>query len=379
MTSYRLQILPDEPSQIEHSRERIKQEIKDFQSSYLTNNPHKKDDERIKLLFKDLNDGRFWGTLSYMDGASNPQYSPFLERSTPHEQRKKRENVRLWARQNFSDANLEQILNVAVNTAFLAPFGTYGWPGLTRPHSILYRELVEKTDSMFSGIIDGQFRKRLNNGRFWEELPDMWSYLNSGLSFHVVADVLESNFGDLDVSFAPKGFRIFYGKTDVVKSDPGRPCFELSLLNNRAIDLYLKFLKRLDLSRNEVGISEEDIGYLVAPYVVEVLNTREGAPRFNGRKSEDYKTRLRDPMINHYVNNSKHVRKVMVGSVDLRLCYGSNKPMVRDFIDVLDDKTQFLSGVLYRAESYNKSRIVEELKRLGIEVNTNIVYDYIIK
>lgn len=382
MASYKLQLLPDEPGQIEHSRERIKQEIKDFQNSYFTNNPDKRDDQKIKLLFKDLNDGRFWGTLSQIDGVSKVRkYGLIWDRSTPQEQRKRREDARIWARQNFSDANLEQILNIAVNTAFLTPFGTYGWPGLTRPHSILYRELVSKTDSMFSGIVDRQLRKRLNNGRFWEELSDMWSYLNCGLSFEVVSDVLESNFSDLDVSFAPKGFGIFYGKKGVVKSDPRRPCFELSLLNNRTIDLYLKFLKKLDSSKNEIRITEEDIGYLIAPYVVELLETRESGdvPRFNGQKSEDFKTRLQDPMIRHYANTSEHVRNVMMGLSELILCHGYRKSMVRDFMDILDDKIKFLLEMHYNTESYNRSHLVEELKRLDIQISTRKVYDISIR
>ena len=126
MSNFTLEILPDNPEQIAHSRERIKQEIEIFKGIYLADNPEKINDPRIKSLFKDLNSGRYWGALTLIDGHSDDKHPFFYypDHKSPNIQRKERHEARAWARRSFNDAGLEKILNICTNTALLTPFGT---------------------------------------------------------------------------------------------------------------------------------------------------------------------------------------------------------------------------------------------------------------
>jgi hypothetical protein len=368
MTRYNLQLLPSNPDQIGNSREIIKRELWEFGKRYNSEHPGRKYDPNMVSLFEDLRDGRFWGTLALIDGyaqrTEHPSYGPTnrsFENST-----KKRQEARIWARKNFSVAELEKILNIAVNTAFLTPFGASGWPGTTRAHSVLYQELVEKEHSMFFGVVDKPLKRRLNNGRFWEELPDMHPGTNGGLSYEIVGDVLEANFHDLDIDFAQKGFELMFRRNSMLRSIAydSRQLFELHGLNNRAIDLYLNFVRRLDKSRQKIGITKKDISYLVAPYVVELLETRgqnESIPRFNG-SSEDFKARLEDPMVRSYLNRPGHVRNVMMETIASTLLYGERTDMARDCLNVLTDKSRFIVDMLAHADPDYRSSIVEAVR-----------------
>jgi len=367
---FKLQLLPEDPANIEFSREKIRQEIKDYETAYYSSHPESVGDRKVGLLFQDLYQGGYWRILNAVDGYSRiSSCIPFFERKSPLEYRQERQRARIWGRRTFGDEGLGKLLNLAVNEAFLAPYGTEGWPGLTRPHSILYEDLVEKDDSIFSGVIGPELKRRLNNGRFWEELPDMWPWLNAGSSFRIAGDVLEATPA-LDVNFAPRGFEIFHSRRVMGKKDPKTPAFKLGLLSNKTIDFYLSFVKRIQVSKEELGISENDIAYLVAPYVVELMNvTEQDIPRFNSPGSPDFRERLRDPMISHYLNTSEHVRSVLMHKLEMDLSYGSRESPVTDILSCVEDRLTFVSQMIFRAEdTYNVNRMVGKLKRKGIDL-----------
>lgn len=69
----------------------------------------------------------------------------------------------------LSHDELQEVLDVCVGFALSEKPDIRGAPGNFRGHGILFEYLVEKTDTPFSGIVDEALRKRLNNGRFWEE------------------------------------------------------------------------------------------------------------------------------------------------------------------------------------------------------------------
>jgi len=367
---FKLQLLPEDPANIEFSREKIRQEIKDYETAYYSSHPESVGDRKVGLLFQDLYQGGYWRILNAVDGYSRiSSCIPFFERKIPLEYRQERQRARIWGRRTFGDEGLGKLLNLAVNEAFLAPYGTEGWPGLTRPHSILYEDLVEKDDSIFSGVVNPQLKERLNNGRFWEELPDMWSCLNNGFSSRVVSDVLEAT-PQLDVDFASRGFKILNSRRDTSKLNQRQKTFEMGSLRNRNIDIYLQFVSKLHDCQGEIGISENDIGYLVAPYVAVLMHrTEDGIPRFNGSNSPSFKERLRDPIVTHYINTSEHVRSVLMNELEVYLCYGNNAYIDREVISCVDDPLTLIAQMCFRAEhSDNVPTMIRKLKHQGINL-----------
>ena len=221
--------------------------------------------------------------------------------------------ARQWARESFSGDELEKLLNICVNQALLRPLET-NWPGSYRAHSILFRELVDKRDSMFAGVVDEKFRKRLNNGRFWEELSDLSPGINNGSSYVVVGDVLENYFSELDVAFAQKGFELIKGN----KVHPESLRFSLHYLRDAAIDRYAVFVEKLHEQRTKLKLSDENMTALIIPYLEECISVgncwddivEEGRPRFeeNGNCVKNFKQRLQEPWLAHYLATNDVVR-----------------------------------------------------------------------
>ncbi|MBI4141153.1 hypothetical protein HY485_04930 [Candidatus Woesearchaeota archaeon] len=329
---YRLNFLPEDVAKKPQSCGEIVKRAYEFKEEYLKKHSDKKSD-RLNLLFQDLANTRFWGVLSLVDGCynhSNPD-SP-----------EKMQLARVWAKEFFTESELEDLLNICVNEALLAPLRT-GWPGSTRGHKILYRELVEKPDSLFKGFVDEEFRKRLNNGRLWELLPDLSPGLNNGVAYVVVSDVLDNHLDDISVSFVPKGFELY------CVNYCSKPY--LCWLSDKTIDNYVRFVELIDCEKSKVGISEGVVAELLVPYVLETVTLQgfdddyPGLPRFDGEHSKDYKARLQEPFVAQYLAKNDVVRDALAKDLSDKCSWGDREDFVFKVIEVLPDPFEFLSRV----------------------------------
>lgn len=292
---------------------------------------------RLMDLFKDLEDTRFWGVLSRIDGSSNYMNPEPIE---------KREEKRKWARENFEHHELNNLLNIVFNQALLMPLET-AWPGTKRGHSILYEELVDKKDSMFYGVVDERLHKLLNNGRFWEELIDLSPGTNSGMSYLIVEDVLLNNFDELDVDFAPKGFEIFYRRS----GDQERS-FNIRHMSNKSIHNYYLFINKLNENKRRLRIKDEDMEHLVKPYIEAVIDTDEdGIPKF-----KDFKNRLINPCILPYILKFEGVKEEIAEQLRLNVEYdSSNIEHVVDVLDILPNRDEIFNKMLREADNPSKA------------------------
>lgn len=229
---YTLQLLPDDKEQISASRYQIVTDAARFVAdsilSYDTAVRHKTTSPgpRLLSLGQDLLHARFWGVLNGIDGYASPHK---LEESII---------TRAWAQERFTPHQLEQLLNIAVNQALLKPYKT-AWPGTNKGHSILYRELVEKEESRFAQVVTVNFRRRLNNGRFWENIPDLQRYRGES-SFSLMNDVLENHFTDLDPQFVPQGLELMNAAASDIVLSP-----EIRFLSKTALNRYKTFISSL--------------------------------------------------------------------------------------------------------------------------------------
>src|SRR3989344_4178424 len=179
--TYTIKLLPDDATSIETSRQQIIKDAGELVSkimlgrlthtAYFSTNAQDgqqtaqekelnklksklKNAERRMTLAQDILDARFWGTLTTLDGnLFRPElplmFNPLQKREEHELQNKER---RTWTAEQFNPLELEQILNVAINQAFLVPH-TPRWPGQERPHSTLYEHLVQLEDSLFKHAV----------------------------------------------------------------------------------------------------------------------------------------------------------------------------------------------------------------------------------
>jgi len=297
----------------ENAKRKVSVDARKFGEEYRKTHLDKITDVNLGHMLKELEDGCFWGVLTRIDGSSDPVTSNPFSVSNPFVDQpdSEKERSREWAMINFTPKELQMILDIITRTALISPRATAS-PGTNKGHSILYQHLIEKPNSIFSGVADESIRKRLNNGRLWEELPDMQKGLNSGLSYRYVQDALTKYFGDLDANFAPIGFKIFYrnhGKNGI---------FDLEYISDRAVDNYLLFMSEIDKKKDELGLTTDDIQYLMASYVEAVLSFVDRddgngpVKRFGGRSSRSYRDRMKDPIVMDYVIKSKRVRDASI-------------------------------------------------------------------
>jgi len=227
-------------------RETVRCEAGRFPWDYLQTNPQRVIDQKLGQLFKDLQNGRFWGVIRMIDGS----YNEFVP-----EHPQEREKARKWAKEKFTPYELKKILKICIGTALTNPYGSTS-PGAHKGHSILYQELVEKSDSMFKEDVDEDFRKRLINGRLWEEIPYMMSALNGGISYKRVENILINHFDELDVGFIPQGYKIFQ------RNGGENNNFDLTNLSDEGINMYGQFLIHA-----KFNLTHEQSGHLAIPYL----------------------------------------------------------------------------------------------------------------
>jgi len=377
--SLEIKLLPDDKESIESSRKEIIDHARQFVVRILDKHlnqpgqPSSGIDQRHALLAKDILNGRFWGTLFYIDGRKYVVRGGFYP-STPAETReelaKKNEETRAWARNHFHNFELEEILNIAVNQALLRPYKT-SLPGTRRGHSVLYQDLVEKDDSMFSEAITDEFRRRLNNGRFWEELPDVKISINHGNGIYVVRDVLENHFDDLDVDFV-----VSHGLELMRYSAQGRKLDELDLkyIGEVALDRYAQFLSRID---EHEDVSPEIIEELLRPYVSTVLAwDSEESPYYNGEKDLDdiqrgrFQDKLQTPILQKYLDQSAGIREhtagILTDGINWRTNeYGQHSEFVKEVLDNVPDPKAIMGLMLPQLQTESGIRFFQESEQHG--------------
>ena len=373
-----IRLLADDKDSIEVSRKEIIQRATCFVVRILDKNtcgigsqPSGMDLEEA-LLARDILNGRFWGTLDKVDGRKYiPSVFPFTSENTKAQHDQKNIAARAWANQHFHKFELEEMLNIAVNQAVLRPYHT-AWPGTRRGHSLLYRDLVEKEGSMFSEAVTDQFRKRLNNGRFWEELPYVQVGVNSGHGIRVVRDVLENHYDDLNVGFAAShGLELMRFSAD----DRKIISLDLKYLGEAALKRYAQFLARIDEEwKVQPGIIEE----LLRPYLSNVLgwDADSEGPYYDGEKDIDeiqrgrFQDKLKVPIVQTYLDRSlgirEHVAKTLAEGISW--CsngYGQHSRFVKEVLGQVPDQRVVVDLMLKHLQSDKSIRFFQESAEHG--------------
>jgi hypothetical protein len=247
---YTLTLLPDEPLFIGSSRQQV---IED--AGTLADKIQQRD--RCDQLAQDIRTARFWGALTWVDGCSREEYDAEVLAANAE--------ARSWAKSVLSEQELEDVLNIAVNQALLKPIET-PWPGTKSGHLILFDHLMNKPDSLFAGVVDEDFRKRLNNGGFWEAMSHVRS---CNLSYvRVLKEVLNDYFDDLDPGFPA---------LPILEANYGRDVSNIPLqyIGSDALKNYARFLFQLN---DDALVEDMLVPYLTAAFSWDV--ELEG-PRFN--------------------------------------------------------------------------------------------------
>lgn len=378
--SLQIRLLPDDKESIEASRKEIINRAGEFVVRMLDEHLHQPGqpssgiDQRHALLARDILNGRFWGTLSYVDGRKYVVLGGIYPKApveTREELAKKNEETRAWAKEHFHNLELEEILNIAVNQALLRPFKT-SWSGTRRGHSLLYQDLVEKEGSMFDEAVTDEFRRRLNNGRFWEELPHVNVGTNSGNGIYVVRDVLENHFDHLDVGFAVShGLELMRYSADSRKLE----ALGYRYLGEAALDRYIQFLSKIDEHKD---ISPETIEELLGPYISTVLawdGDSEEPYHFGGKDSESIKRgkfqdKLQAPVLQKYLKQSpkikEHVAKILASEINRQTNeYGQYSKFVKTVLDNVPDPKAIMGLMLQQLQTEEGIRFFQECEQHG--------------
>lgn len=276
----------------------------EFHTFFAMGNGEKKDrvvDIRMATLFDDLKNGSFWHVLGQINGYYNP-YARDKETESEEKTKERQE----WARSIFDEKELQDLVQLSVDIAILRRNDETGKPGTTRPHSLLHDNLISNPHSMFREMITPEFKKRLNNGRFWEELPSV-----GGATYHtrVAEDVLLNNFEDLDTSYVPHGLELFKLNN---KYNPGH---EISFRHTRkkTIKRFGQFVNAIENTRRFTKITDEDFEKLLTPYITSVFDTTING---YGEEVSIFKTdeavgTLTQDLVYKYLESSESIRDAM--------------------------------------------------------------------
>lgn len=347
--NFNLKLLPDDPEHIEESRAKVREDSVKLASDILRESYHKKPrsnviSKRISYLVNDLLVGRFWGVLGWVDGYSiRGGHELSLE-----EIKKKNASARRWAKNEFTEFSLGKILNVAANQALLRAY-EISQPGCKRGHQILYRQFFDTEGTIFESIATDELRIRLNNGRFWEELPERPG---------VVGEVLRNHFDDLDPEFVPRGLELFnYASSG--KNKPAHHSF--TFLGEEALDKYAQFLEIL---REEEALPTNLLDIMVEKYISTVLEwdgDRVG-PYYDGDKGYDkddirglFTDKFTVPVVLRRVVQSERVREHVTdilanylnGGTDT---FGQVNRIVHGTITSCPDRQKIMQGLLDKAD-----------------------------
>jgi hypothetical protein len=232
-------IRPSTTQGLKYATESIEARTASFQSTYLASHPERQSDERVTGLFEDMNNAGYWHILDRIDGYDALPFSGNMNAQEVLEQARA---TREWAQANFTQEELREILGIVVDTALMGVYSDRGQPGFKHGHDIMYSHIVTKPESMFAELPTPALIKRLNNGRFWENLADLHEFPDAHSD--EVADVLTNHGEDLDPDFFEQGYEIFKrgdGEHDILVPN-------LSSLTSDEAALYWQFVQTLDQS-----------------------------------------------------------------------------------------------------------------------------------
>src|SRR3989338_913734 len=355
--NYTLKLLPTDTKSITQSKRKVMEDTQRFISRRLGRVIYEKEnlDNGEIIFMKDLLDTRFWGALHQLDGAPYNSHNHLL---TPEICQKQALQARQWAQEHFTKGELGDLLNIIVNQALTKPLET-NWPGTERGHSILYCDLVDKENSMFASAVTPEFKKQLNNGRFWEELSDVQAGLNHGVGIQIVYEVLMHHYDDLDPEFAPQGIKMMALKS---KNRKSLEHIRLHHLEEKGMEKYVSFVGKID----EAAVTNAgDIELLLQPYFPAVLrwdNDRD-SPYYDGQKDWDevqrghFQEKLQIPVIQKYLAFSDYLRKQVAKDLAEGVPYQEDK---------FGDYARFMQDVL---------TIVPEGKKLMKQILTEVHAD----
>lgn len=379
MRELELELLSEEPAEIEKSRKELIATAYEFRDHFAMGNPdlehviytHRGDlpeeQKPINNFFHGLVNAAFWKSINFLDGRLYYQHKPLLGLVKSEEETKKlREESRKRAKELFSEWDMQKLCKIIVNQALLKPFET-SWPGTYRGHSILFEEFVDKEDSMFRPIVTRDFKKRLNNGRFWEEMIGMSPCVNYGHAYRVINDVLLNHSHDLDINFAKKGFEMFY------KNNGERSEFDLGYLDDEAVARYKEFIERLDKEAPKLGI-KDDIQYLVRPYVLDIIefnNVREIDRKTRFGSSEECKKRFRENLPQKYIRESDIVSKAVAKALALHARYANGPDKEAEtfaFLEMTPDQYTMFNKMLKEMDSRDAAEFAYKCGKKGLSL-----------
>lgn len=303
----------------EDAKRLVVQQARDFGSNYFYRHPEKQGEKELDLLFEALVQGRFWYTLNKIDGPADTSKVSLTGLSRKPFTKEEIEETRTWANANFVEAELQELFDISVNYALLVPKKS-GAPGSVRGHIILYKRLFGDFDSIFSAVATDDFRVQLNNGRFWEAIPDS-SYIFMDRSAvdasRALEDILTNHYDDLDLGFVPKGISFLYRG----RLGPDFADFDITSLSEPAIDRYWDFIKRVE---SEVkSVNSEDIENLVCPYALAVISTERYDDIFIRPRFEEgpgsWRTRLKDKDLRRHIRDSDKIRNKIAESLSINV------------------------------------------------------------
>jgi len=371
--TFDIKLLADDSDSIEASRKEVIQRATRFVVRMLDkntcgiNSQSTGMDLEEALLARDILNGRFWGTLDKVDGMKyvSSQY-PFASVESKEQVAEKNVKARSWANQHFHKFELEEILNIAVNQAVLRPYQT-SWPGTRKGHSLLYQHLVEKEDSVFREAVTDDFRKRLNNGRLWEELPYLQIGVNNGQGIRVVRDVLENCYEDLNAGFAAShGLELMRFSAD----DRKIISLDLKYLGEAALERYAQFLFGID---GEGLVPSEIIEELLRPYLSNVLgwDADSECPYYDGEKDVDeiqrgrFQDKLKVPIVQTYLDRSLEIREHVAKTLAEGISWCSNgyeqhSRFVKEVLGQVPDQRVVVDLMLKHLQSDKSIRFFQE-------------------
>jgi len=370
---YQLHLLPTDAKSLPQSRLKLMEMSQSFVSGMLRYKRMGSLSEPVEQaeinLMKNILDARFWGILQNVDGTQSVG-SQHHEKTYQEQTEKNRE----WGKKRFTDHQLEKLLNIAANQALLKPLKT-SWPGTYRGHSILYRELVSKEESIFKEAVTPEFKKRLNNGRFWEELPEVKPSLNNGQGIRVVYDVLMNYFDDLDADFAVQGIELMKQERTETRSLED---ISLYCLGEEAMEKYVSFLEKID-ERNVIKPTK--IEMLLQPYLAAVLrwDGDMDSPYYNGEVNYDdekrgrFQDKLQLPLVQKYLDSSEELQKNVAKKFSQNVGFAQNEygqyaQFMQEVLNVLPDGKKLMKMILQEMHAEAGLRFFAQGKEHGYDL-----------
>ena len=309
------------------------------------------DSAKIYSLMQGAERGSFWRVLNLLQ--ASPRQNDFLFYESDESLNARRQEAQQWTDRNLTLEEQQEILTIIVNQALNPPVKGF-LPGETQGHSILLEGLV-KRPSPYSCIVSDDFRARLVNGAFWEEVSGMRQSHNKGIAFWRVDDILVDYFSDLNPDSASWGFPLYQGKIDQ---------FNISRLSVEGLDNYIEFID----SVHKVGhknISEQDLDPFVKAYLSSATDKSDRDPfymRFPLKKKGSFRTRMKHPLVQEYLAKSDDVLNSFTGflarvAVDEDAFYTSTE--VTEMIKNTPNPTKTMQEMVLRMTSDDRDRIPE--------------------